>query len=180
MLARQNLALLLDGNINKHMTLRRIFEEYKYNNVQLTAEQVIALRHSSFSDAFNALYEEREIKTFAFDKLLKEAYNKQGTKKKRKQSTESNFLGISSPFSVKDKHFIGKLYRGTIAYFNLDASKNKKPVTDIQSIQQRLLSIVSRAGPKKLSPTAKAHLTNVVTDSLNIGQMIFLLGMAAS
>lgn len=162
------------------MTLRRIFEEYKYNNVQPTSEQMIALRHSSFSNAFNALYEEREIKTFVFDKLLKEAYSKQGTNKKKKQSTESNFLGISSPFSSKDKQFIGKLYRGTIAYFNLDASKNKKAVTDMQTIKQRLLSIVSRTGPKKLTPLAKAHLTTVVSNSLNIGQMIFLLGMAAS
>lgn len=161
-------------------SLRRIFEEYKYNNTLPTNEQMIALRQSDFSNAFDALYEQREIKAFAFDKLLKEAYSKQGSKKKKKQSTESNYLGISSPFSTKDKQFIGKLYRGVIAYFNLDASKNKKAVTDISNIQQRLLSIVSRAGPKKLSPIAKAHLTNVVSDSVNIGQMIFLLGMAAS
>jgi hypothetical protein len=162
------------------ISLRRIFEEYKYNDTPPTNDQMIALQNSSFSNAFNALYEQREIKTFAFDKLIKEAYSKQGSKKKKKQSTESNFLGISSPFSAKDKQFIGKLYRGTIAYFNLDASKNKKAVTDISTIQQRLLSIITRAGPKKLSPIAKAHLTGVVSDSLNIGQMIFLLGMAAS
>jgi len=162
------------------ISLRRIFEEYKYNDTTPTNDQMIALQNSSFSNAFNALYEEREIKTFAFDKLIKEAYSKQGSKKKKKQSTESNFLGISSPFSTKDKQFIGKLYRGTIAYFNLDASKNKKAVIDTSTVKQRLLSIITRAGPKKLSPTAKAHLTTVVSDSVNLGQMIFLLGMAAS
>lgn len=161
-------------------SLRRIFEEYKYNNTLPTNEQMIALYQSDFSNAFDALYEQREIKTFVFDKLLKEAYSKQGSKKKKKQSTESNYLGISSPFSARDKQFIGKLYRGTIAYFNLDASKNKKAVTDKSNIQQRLLSIVTRAGPKKLSLTAKAHLTTVISDSVNLGQMIFLLGMAAS
>jgi hypothetical protein len=162
------------------ISLRRIFEEYKYNDTLPSNDQIIALQNSSFSNAFKALYEEREIKAFAFDKLLKEAYSKQGSKKKKKQSTESNYLGISSPFSTKDKQFIGKLYRGTIAYFNLDASKNKKAVIDISAIRQRLLSIITRAGPKKLSPTAKAHLTTVVSDSVNLGQMIFLLGMAAS
>jgi hypothetical protein len=162
------------------ISLRRIFEEYKYNDTLPSNDQIIALQNSSFSNAFKALYEEREIKAFAFDKLLKEAYSKQGSKKKKKQSTESNYLGISSPFSTKDKQFIGKLYRGTIAYFNLDASKNKKAVIDISAIKQRLLSIITRAGPKKLSPTAKAHLTTVVSDSVNLGQMIFLLGMAAS
>ena len=162
------------------ISLRRIFEEYKYNNTLPSTDQKIALRNSPFSNAFNALYEEREIKTFVFDKLLKEAYSKQGSNKKKKQSTESNYLGISSPFSTKDKQFIGKLYRGTIAYFNLDASKNKKAVTDTSTIKQRLLSIITRAGPKKLSPIAKAHLSTVVSDSVNLGQMIFLLGMSAS
>ena len=162
------------------ISLRRIFEEYKYNDTLPSNDQIIALQNSSFSNAFKALYEEREIKAFAFDKLLKEAYSKQGSKKKKKQSTESNYLGISSPFSTKDKQFIGKLYRGTIAYFNLDASKNKKAVIDISAIKQRLLSIITRAGPKKLSPIAKAHLSTVVSDSVNLGQMIFLLGMAAS
>lgn len=160
-------------------SLRRIFEEYKYNNTLPTNEQMIALHQSDFSNAFDALYEQREIKTFVFDKLLKEAYNKQGSKKK-KQSTESNYLGISSPFPAKDKQFISKLYRGTIAYFNLDASKNKKAVADTDAIQQRLLSIVGRASPKKLSPIAKAHLTTVISNSVNLGQLIFMLGMAAS
>ena len=164
------------------ISLRRIFNEYRYNNTLPSSEHIIALRNSSFSTAFDALYEEREIKTTVFDKILKEAYSKQGAKKKKKknQSSDPIFTGISSPYTPKDKKFINKLYRGTIAFFNLDLSKNKKMVTDIDSIQGRLYKIVNRAGPKRLSPIAKSYLLNVIGTSANLGQMVFLLGMAAN
>jgi elongation factor P hydroxylase len=159
--------------------LRRIFEEYKYNDVKPTKEQAIALRNSVFSTAFNTLYEDREIKTYEFDKLLKEAYGKQGSKKK-KQSTAESFLGVSSPYTANDKRFISKLYRGTVAFFNLDGSKNRQTNTDVDTIKQRLSNIVSKTSPKRLSTFAKTNLLKNISTSVNTGQLVALLGFAAS